>query len=78
MADITPERIEAAIRDPKFSHSRQGWGCMRDVVLIYHRDLASPSGFTCAIGGDASIVDPILRAIRQTSALSPTERGSMV
>lgn len=74
----TPEQIETAVRDPKFSHARRGDGCWRDLVWIYHRDFKSPSGFTCAAGADASVVDPIIREVRRTSALSPTERGSMM
>lgn len=70
----TPAEIEAAVRHENFSHARRGDGCWRDVVWIYHRDEKSPSGFTLAVGGDASVVDPIIRSARQTSALSPTER----
>lgn len=70
----TPAEIEAAVRDPNFSHARQGDGCWRDVVWIYHRDQNSPSGFKLAVGGDQSMVDPIIRSVRSTSALSPTER----
>ena len=70
----TPEQIEAAVRDPAFSHARRGDGCWRDVVWVYHRDPKSPSGVTLAVGGDASVVDPIIRAVRHSSALSPTER----
>jgi len=70
----TREQIETAVRDPKFSHARQGTGCWRDLVWIYHRDFKSPSGFTLAAGGEASFVDPIIREIQNTSALSPTER----
>lgn len=70
----TIEQIEAAVRDPNFSHARRGDGCWRDVVWVYHRNVKSPSGYTLAVGGDASVVDPIIRRIQQTSALSPTER----
>lgn len=70
----TVQEIEAAVRDPNFSHARQGDGCWRDVVWIYHRDPKSPSGVTLAVGGDSAVVDPIIRKMRQTSALSPTER----
>jgi hypothetical protein len=66
--------IEAAIRSPNFSHSRAGDGCWRDVRWIYHRDSASPSGVSLACAGDAAVVEPILRALRNTSPLSPTER----
>ena len=70
----TKEQIEEAVRDPKFSHARRGDGCWRDVVWVYHRDFKSPSGYTLAVGGDAAIVDPIIREVRSTSALSPAER----
>lgn len=65
--------IEEAIRHPNFSHARAGRGCWRDTVNIYHRDPTSPSGVIMVSGGYASEVDPLLRAIRHTSALSPTE-----
>lgn len=71
---VTREQIEAAVRNPMFSHARQGTGCWRNLVWIYHRDLNSPSGVTLAVGGDASMVDPIIREFQHTSALSPTER----
>lgn len=70
----TSEQIEAAIRDPNFSHSRAGDGCWRDVRWIYHRDPESPTGVKLAIGGDAAVVEPLIRSIRSTSPLSPTER----
>lgn len=70
----THEQIEAAIRSPNFSHSRAGDGCWRNVRWIYHRDEKSPSGVTLAAGGDAEIVEPLLRSLRGTSPLSPTER----
>jgi hypothetical protein len=70
----TKEQVQEAIADPRFSHARRGDGCWRDVVWIYHRDEASPSGFKLAVGADAAVADPILRDARQTSALSPTER----
>jgi hypothetical protein len=68
------EEIRAAIADPQFSHARAGDGCWRDVRWIYHRDENSPSGFRLAVGGDAEMVEPILRELRSTSPLSPTER----
>jgi hypothetical protein len=73
---MTPEDIataEAAIADPNFSHARSGNGCWRDVVWIYHRNPASPSGVTLAASGDSDVVEPLLRK-KQTSPLSPTER----
>lgn len=70
----THEEIRAAIESPAFSHSRAGDGCWRDVRWIYHRDQASPSGVKLAVGGDADVVEPILREVRNTSPLSPTER----
>lgn len=65
--------VEEAIRHPNFSHARAGNGCWRDSVRIYHRDPTSPSGVMMVSSGDASEVDSLLRAIRNTSALSPTE-----
>lgn len=70
----TQEDIEAAIANPAFSHSRAGDGCWRDVRWIYHRDSTSPSGVKLACAGDAKVVEPILRRLRDTSPLSPTER----
>lgn len=70
----TPQEIRDAVAHPDFSHARRGDGCWRDIVWIYHRNENSPSGFTLAVGGDASVVDPIIREIRRTSALSSTER----
>lgn len=74
----TIQQIEEAVVDPNFSHARQGDGCWRDLVWIYHRDEKSPSGFKLAVGADASIADPIIRRVRRTSALSPTERDVRV
>lgn len=65
---------EEAIRSPDFSHARNGDGCWRNVVWIYHRDRSSPTGVKLAIGVDATVADPLLRALQRTSALSPTER----
>jgi len=70
----TFQEIEDAITHENFSHARQGDGCWRDLVWIYHRAPESPSGYILAVGAPASIADPIIRAKRQTSALSPTER----
>ncbi len=66
--------IEDAIRHPDYSHSRRGNGCWRDVVWIYHRNPASPSGVTLAASGDASAVEPLLRSLVNNSPLSPRER----
>lgn len=65
--------IADAIKSPKFSHSRAGNGCWRNVRWIYHFDPLSPSGVKLAASGDASIVEPLLREFRNTSPLSPTE-----
>lgn len=67
-------QIEAAIASPEFSHARAGDGCWRDTIWVYHRNPDSPSGVTLAVGGDKSIVEPLLRARKNTSPLSPTER----
>jgi hypothetical protein len=66
--------VADAIASPNFSHARAGSGCWRDVVWLYHRDPESPSGFTLAASGDKSEVEPLLRARRNTSPLSPEER----
>lgn len=52
---------------------RDGDGCWRDVVWIYHRDTSSPSGVKLAASGDKSIVEPLLRSIVNNSPLSPAE-----
>ena len=70
----TAQEITAAVTNPNFSHARQGTGCWRGVVYVYHRDPESPTGVKLALGGDSSVVDPIIREHRRTSALSPTER----
>lgn len=68
------QEIEQAIMHPAFSHSRAGDGCWRTVRWIYHRDPSSPSGVKLACAGDADVVEPILRRLRETSPLSPAER----
>lgn len=71
---MTKIEIEAAISHPDYSHTRAGHGCWREVRWIYHRDPSSPTGVRLAVGGDASIVEPLLRSIRHNSPLSSTER----
>lgn len=66
--------IRAAIESPLFSHARAGDRIYTGCVLVYHRNPDSPSGVSLACVGDAAIVDPLIREIRNTSALSPTER----
>lgn len=70
----TEHELRAALQSPAFSHCRAGDGCWRDVTFIYHRVPDSPSGVVCAAGGDRTVVEPMLRDIRRTSPLSPTER----
>ena len=70
----TAAQIRAAIESPLFHHARAGYGFYLDDVLIYHRAPGSPTGVRLACVGNASIVDPLIRTIRNTSALSPTER----
>lgn len=70
----TRKDVETAVRHPAFSHARQGTGCWRDLVFIYHRNPDSPAGVTLALGADAAIANPILRAVQNTSALGPAER----
>jgi hypothetical protein len=69
-------KLAEAINHPAFSHARQGSGCWRDVVWVYHRDPGSPSGVTLAPISEeytAAEADALLCG-RHTSALSPTER----
>lgn len=61
------EEIEAAIDSPDFSHSRAGSGDFRGIRWIFHRDAASPTGVRMVIGGNASVVDPLLLT-RHTSS----------
>ena len=65
-----------AITHKNFSHTRRGDGCWRDVVWIYHYDPASPSGVTLAEHDKATAneIEALVREIRFTSPLSPTER----
>jgi hypothetical protein len=67
--------IEAAIRHPDFSHGRRGDGCWRGLTWLYHRDPASPSGVRLVLGAEHATVEPLLRAIRRDSPLSPAERS---
>ena len=76
----TAELVEliAAIQSPLYQHSRARGGPGGGhggywVTYIYHRDVTSPSGVQCAARGDSGIVDPLLRALRDNSPLSPTE-----
>jgi hypothetical protein len=70
------DTIEAreVILSPLFSHTRAGDGCWRNIVWVYHNDPASPSGVSLAAGFEREIAEPILRELRATSPLSPTER----
>lgn len=65
--------IEEAVRSPLFSHARTKRWCGVEVTYLYHRDPESPSGVRLAACGRADEVDPVLRAFRSTSPLSPTE-----
>lgn len=67
------EQIRAAIESPQFSHARWRMWCGQECVYIYHRQPDSPSGVHLVISGHPSEVDPILREVRNTSPLSPTE-----
>ncbi len=71
MANATT--IRAAIESPLFSHGRAGYGLYRDSVLIYHCAPDSPTGVKLVCVGHAALVDLLIREIRGTSALSPTE-----
>ena len=75
-----PELAEliAAITSPNYQHSRARGGPGGGhggawVTYIYHRDVTSPSGVMCVARGDSAIIDPLLRALRNNSPLSPTE-----
>lgn len=70
---ITPDDVRALIADPAYSHSRAGAGLFRGGSHIYYRVAASPTGVHCVGFAEDAIHDPILREIRGTSALSPTE-----
>lgn len=74
--DITPEHlaeIRAAITDSRFSHARNRSWCGAEITWIYHRDPASPTGVKLASGGEASVVEPMMRELRKGGPLSPTE-----
>ncbi len=68
-----PIKLRTAIKSPLFSHARAGNLIYSGCTLIYHRDSESPSGVSLICVGDAHIVDPLIRELRNTSALSPTE-----
>ena len=72
MNDIA--KLRAAIESPLFVHARAGTLFYSNCTLIYHRDAGSPSFVKLAAMGDAHLVDPLIREIRDTSALSPDER----
>lgn len=65
--------VKAAIESPKFSHARYRVFGRCAYVAIYHRESTSPSGVLFAASGNPTVVDRLLREIRKTSALSPTE-----
>jgi hypothetical protein len=74
---IDTDEIRRLIADPAYSHSRAGNGIFRGGSHIYHR-AETPTGVVCVGFAEDAIHDPILRELRNTSALSPTEglRGS--
>jgi hypothetical protein len=68
----TPEGCEQLVNDARFSHTRIGYGCWRDVVWIYFHDSKSPSGVTRA----GSTTEPVLESVRRpryACPLSPVE-----
>lgn len=71
--------IRDAIASPQFTHARarpaghDREGRQTYSVTIYHRDPESPSGVRAVAGGPDRVVDPLLRDLRGTGALSPTE-----
>lgn len=66
--------LREAIESPKFSHARKGDRLYRNDTLIYHFHDKSPSGVMLECVGPSTMVDQIIREVRNTSALSPTER----
>ena len=64
--------LEEAIKDGRFVYARfdPRFG---GIVKIYHRYPESPTGVYLASSGTAQEADPLLRRLRNTSALSPTE-----
>jgi hypothetical protein len=69
----TIKECEAMLNHPNFSHTRQGDGCWRDLVWIYHFEPKSPSGVLLAGSADTKVFDAAKKS-RQASPLSPTER----
>ena len=74
---MNAEDTRKAIAHPDYAYSRAGHGIFRGGSHIYHR-AATPTGVVCVGFAEDAVHDPILREVRNTSALSPTEglRGS--
>lgn len=68
-----PKEFEAAIKDPRFSHTRVRSWCGCQIVYAYHADAGSPSGVVLAAGLDERLAEPILRKHRKSGPLSPVE-----
>jgi hypothetical protein len=74
-----PARFVKAALAPEFAYARQGsrvspWD---DTIHVYHRDRTSPSGVRLAASLDQARYRGLVEdgAIRELSALSPTERA---
>ncbi len=68
----TNEGCEFLVNHADFSHTRQGSGCWREVVWIYHYSPGSPSGFSLV----GSTTEAVLYASRRppgSGALAPNE-----
>jgi hypothetical protein len=70
---LTVQEVSDLLNSPKFSHTRKGDGCWRDVIWIYHFDDASPSQVKLAGGTDETIFGQVKTKPRYASPLSPTE-----
>lgn len=53
--------IQEAVVNDKFSHYRSGNGCWRKLVLIYHRDETSPTGYMMVASGNRDEVLEVLK-----------------
>ena len=63
------QRITDAIVSPKFVYAR----CRAYGTTFYHIDDNSPTGVVGVTSASNSVADILLRELRNTSALSPTE-----
>jgi hypothetical protein len=74
MADgRTVDGCSELLNDQKFSHTRIGTGCWREVIWIYHFDDNSPTRVKLAGSTDETILAQVTNRPRHSSPLSPTE-----